>query len=60
MVRRVAWYRPADCVGFFPATPKGELSQMIGEVLEEEGKRIGMVLKSREKSPWGDSFSNQT
>ena len=47
MVRRVAWYRPADCVGFFPATPKGELNQIIGEVLEEEGKRIGMVLKLR-------------
>ena len=35
--------------GFFPATPKGELNERIGEVLEEEGKRIWLALKSREK-----------
>ena len=57
MVRRVAWYRPADCVGFFPATPKGELNQRIGEVLEEEGRRIGLVLRSREKG--GVSLARQ-
>ena len=33
MVRKVAWYRPADCVGFFPSTPGGELNKQIGKVL---------------------------
>jgi hypothetical protein len=45
MVRRVGWYRPADTVGFYPATPRGELAKEIGKVLEEEGARIGMSLR---------------
>ena len=39
-LRRGAWYRPADAVGFFPPTPRGELVSKIRQVLEEEGKRI--------------------
>ena len=50
LVKRVGWYRPADCIGFFPATPGGELNKRIGKVLEEEGRRIGMELRSKERS----------
>ena len=32
--RKVSWYRPADCVGFFPPTPRGELVSEINEVLD--------------------------
>ena len=39
-----SWYRPADCVGFYPPTPGGELVRRIGAVLEEEGRRIKMDL----------------
>ena len=38
ILRKASWYRPADCVGFFPPTPGGELSRKIGEVLEEEAR----------------------
>ena len=48
MVRKVGWYRPADCIGFFPATPRGELNEKISSKLEEEGKRIKMTLRSVE------------
>ena len=48
MVRKVGWYRPSDCVGFFPATPRGELNTAISKILEEEGKRISMKLRSVE------------
>ena len=45
MVRKVAWYRPADCVGFYPPTPGGELARSVGKVLQEEGERIGLDLR---------------
>ena len=48
MVRKTAWYRPADCVGFYPPTPGGELNHQINQVLEEEGKRINMKLRAIE------------
>ena len=48
MVRKTSWYRPADCVGFYPPTPGGELNQEIGQVLKEEGRRLGMSLKAIE------------
>ena len=48
MVRRAAWYRPADAVGFFPPTPRGELVNNIGKVLKEEGSRIGLNLRAIE------------
>ena len=57
LVKRVGWYRPADCIGFFPATPGGELNKRIGKVLEEEGSRIGLTLRSREKG--GVSLARQ-
>ena len=48
MVRKTSWYRPSDCVGFYPPTPRGELNQEINQVLREEGKRIGFNLKAIE------------
>ena len=48
MVRRAAWYRPADAVGFFPPTPRGELVNNIAKVLKEEGSRIGLNLRAIE------------
>ena len=48
MVRKAAWYRPADCVGFYPPTPRGELANEIGKVLKEEGERINMRLRAIE------------
>ena len=37
-----------DCVGFIPATPRGELDKDISTILEEEGRRIKMKLRSVE------------
>ena len=48
MVRKAGWYRPADCVGFYPPTPRGELAGEIGKVLKEEGRRIGVDLRAIE------------
>ena len=48
MVRKAGWYRPADCVGFYPPTPRGELAGEIAKVLQEEGQRIGFNLRAIE------------
>ena len=48
MVSKAAWYRPADCVGFYPPTPRGELVSEIDKVLKEEGKRIKVNLRAVE------------
>ena len=48
MIKKAAWYRPADVVGFYPPSPKGELVKRINEVLEEEGKRIGIKMRAIE------------
>ena len=48
MVRKAGWYRPADCVGFYPPTPRGELAGEIAKVLKEEGRRIGFNLRAIE------------
>ena len=48
MVRKAAWYRPADCVGFYPPTPRGELVSEINEMLKEEGRRIKVNLRAVE------------
>ena len=40
--------RAADVVGFYPPSPKGELVTRINEVLEEEGKRIGIKMRAIE------------
>ena len=49
MLKKVAWYRPANCVTFYPATPRGELAKGINQILEEEGGRIGLALRAKEK-----------
>ena len=46
LARKVSWYRPADCVGFFPPSPRGELVSEINKVLE--GRRIGVRMKAIE------------
>ena len=33
-LKKAAWFRPADSVAFFPATPGGELVTMVRKVLE--------------------------
>ena len=48
MVRKAAWYRPADCVAFYPPSSQGELAKEIGKVLMEEGKRINFNLRAVE------------
>ena len=42
LLSNTSWYRPADAVGFFPATPNRELATTIQNITKEEGKRIGM------------------
>ena len=48
LVRKVSWYRPADCVGFYPPSPRGELVTEINKVLDEEGRRIGIKMRAIE------------
>ena len=48
MVKKAAWHKPADCIGFFPPTPGGELAKEIDKVHKEEGEKIGMSLRSIE------------
>ena len=56
--RKVSLYRPADCVGFFPPTPRGELVSEINKVREEEeGRRI--VVKMRAIETGGLSLAKQ-
>ena len=45
----MAWYRPADTVTFIPATPGGKLTEQLREVLQEEGKRLNLVIKAVEQ-----------
>ena len=49
LITRTAWYRPAEAVGFFPATPGGELNRIIQKVLDEEGPRLNLQLRAVEK-----------
>ena len=49
LITRTAWYRPAEAVGFFPATPGGVLNKIIQNILDEEGPRIDLKLRAVEK-----------
>ena len=49
LITRTSWYRPADAVGFFPATPGGELNRIIQGILDEEGPRVKLKLRAVEK-----------
>ena len=42
LLKRVAWYRPADTVLFLPATPGGELAELARKVVDEEAPRLGL------------------
>ena len=44
-LKKSAWFRPADSVAFFPATPGSELLGVIRKVLEEEGRRLNMSIR---------------
>ena len=47
-LKKAAWFRPADSVAFFPATPGGELVTMVRKVLEEEGIRLKLNIRAVE------------
>ena len=49
LITKTAWYRPAEAVGCFPATPGGELNRIIQSILDEEGARIDLKLRAVEK-----------
>ena len=47
-LKKASWFRPADSVAFFPATPGGELVVMVRKVLEEEGRRLKLAIRAVE------------
>ena len=48
-IAKAAWYRPTDTVTFIPATPGGKLTEQLRQVLQEEGKRLNLVIKAVEQ-----------
>ena len=42
---KTTWYRPADCVGFIPATPDGILAKRIQAVVSQYAARLGLTIK---------------
>ena len=44
-LKRAAWFRPADAVLFLPATPDSLLADKAREVVNQEGKRLGLNVK---------------
>ena len=46
---KATWYRPADTVVFIPATPGGRLTEKLRDVLQEEGKRLNLNIKTVEQ-----------
>ena len=49
LIAKAAWYRPAHTVTFVPATPGGELTCLLREVLQEEGQRLGLNIRAVEQ-----------
>ena len=45
LLTKTSWYRPASAVGFFPATPDGELAKDIQQIVNEESSRLGLTTK---------------
>ena len=45
-----SWFRPADTVLRVPCTPGAELASAIKEVIQEEGRRLGIKVKIQEES----------
>ena len=50
MMSRTSWYRPANTVGFFPATPNAVLAKKFQEILTEELNRLKMNGRIIEES----------
>ena len=50
MMSKTSWYRPANTVGFFPATPDGALAKEFQEILTEELGRLKMSGRIIEES----------
>lgn len=50
LMSKTSWYRPADTVGFFPATPDGALAKEFQEILTEELSRLKMNGRIIEES----------
>jgi hypothetical protein len=48
VLARAAWHRPADTVAFIPATPGGELAERLRAVLQEEGARLNLNIRTVE------------
>ena len=44
ILKKSSWYRPADVVGFYPASPRGELASETKNILCEEGKTLLNLL----------------
>ena len=49
-MKRAAWFRPADAVLFLPATPDSLLADKTREVVNQEGKRLGLNVKVVERA----------
>ena len=47
---KTSWYRPANTVGFFPATPDAVLAKEFQEILTEELGRLKMNGRIIEES----------
>ena len=49
-LKRAAWFRPADSVLFLPATPDSVLADRVREVVNQEGRRLGVTIKVVERA----------
>ena len=49
-LKKAAWFRPADAVLFLPATPDSLLADRTREVVNQEGKRLGLNVKVVERA----------
>ena len=45
LMTKTTWYRPADCVGFIPATPDSVLAKRIQAVVSQDAARLGLTVK---------------
>ena len=50
LMAKVAWYRPANVVGFMPVSPGGELASGLQKIVTEEASKIGMNIRVTEQS----------
>ena len=48
LMLETSWYRPDECVGFYPVTPGGELANNIRKIVAEEGGRLGLKIEIAE------------